>query len=76
MARVVRLMLQQFGHAEDACQRRAHVMAHVGQKGAFGAVGRFSQLFFAVDLECRAADAHDSDNAYKRKGKCRRMVAF
>ena len=39
---------RQFGHADDAVHRRADLVAHVGQEGAAGAVGRFRRLLAAM----------------------------
>ena len=41
----------QFGHADNAVQRCANFMAHVGQKFAFGAVGRFGGFFGLIQFQ-------------------------
>ena len=51
MTRILRFAFQQFGHAEDAGQRGTHIVGHVGEEGALGAVGGFGKLLLAVDLE-------------------------
>ena len=38
------------GKADDGVERGAQLMAHIGEKGAFGLVGRFGGLFGLVQL--------------------------
>ena len=54
--RVVDLFEQQVGEAEDGVHRRAQLVAHVGQEGAFGAVGRFGGFLGEGELEGAAFD--------------------
>ncbi len=76
MAAVPRFPFQKLGHAEDACKRRAHVVGHVGEKGAFRAVGGFGQFLFAVDLEGGPADADHPHNADEPEGLRCGALAF
>ena len=69
VARVRRFPLQQFGHAEDAGQRGAHVVGHVGEEGALGPVRGLGELLLAVDLEGGPADAHYADEADEAEGQ-------
>lgn len=62
MTRILRFAFQQFGHAEDAGQRGTHIVGHVGEEGALGAVGGFGKLLLAVDLERGPADPHHADD--------------
>ena len=54
LAEVVRLLLQHLAVADDRVQRRAQLMAHVGEELALGTIGRlgrilgFEQLFLGA----------------------------
>ena len=52
---VERRIQQQLGQADDAVHRRPQLMAHVGEKFALGAVGRFRRYFGLLQLRARLA---------------------
>ncbi len=58
-----RVFQQQLQHAHDAVERRAYLVAHVGQEFAFGAVGGLCRLLgaaqFAFGLLAGGTVAHD-----------------
>jgi hypothetical protein len=51
-------MPHQLGKAQNGVERGAQLVAHIGQKNAFGPAGRFGGLFGPAQLQFGAAMSH------------------